>query len=275
MTSTPALRDPAQPPPVADDLRRMWRRRHFVIYSARSDLRVRQMDTLLGTLWLVIDPALQILIYYLIFGLLLEADRGVDNFLPFLAIGVFSFSYMRKVILGCAKSLPKSRGLISSMSFPRALIPVSVAVAEAIAFAFPALVMLVATVITGETVTWRWLMLVPVFLLQALFALGAGFVAARITFYFRDFENILAFLLRMAFYFSGVLFLVDRYVTNETARVIVDFNPFLAFISLYRWCLMGMDVNGRIVGSAIVWALAGIVIGYLWFRAREQEYGRD
>jgi teichoic acid transport system permease protein len=271
----PPLRDPARLRPLGDDLGRLWRRRHFLVYSAFSELRAREMDTLLGNLWHLVNPALQILVYYVVFGLMLGTDRGVDNFLPFLAIGVFSFQFMRRVIVGSARSLVDNRGLITSVAFPRALLPLSVAVSEAIAFLFPALMMLTVAIITGETPTIRWLLLIPIFMLQALFTIGAGFISARITFYFRDFENLLDFLLRMAFYFSGVLFLVDRFVPDPTARAIVDANPFLGFISLYRWSLMDLPVTRTLVVSTFLWGLVGVAVGYLWFRRREPEYGRE
>jgi ABC-type polysaccharide/polyol phosphate export permease len=77
----------------------------------------------------------------------------------------------------------------------------------------------------------------------------------------------------MAFYFSGVLFLVDRYVTDPTLRTIADLNPLLDYLSLYRWAIMDMPVSSLLVVSAIAWAFLGLPAGYLWFRRRETSYG--
>jgi len=179
------------------------------------------------------------------------------------------------VIIGGAKSLHKNRGLIHSISAPRAIFPIAVMLTEAAAFAFPFLVMLFVAVVTGESLAWRWLMMIPIFVAQSLFAVGLGFIAARITFYFRDFENILDFLFRMAFYFSGVLFFVDKFVKDPTARRIADLNPLLDFISLYRWAVLGFPVGTRLIVSALAWTLIAPVAGYLWFQRRERDYGRE
>ena len=244
-------------------------------FAAMSNLRTQQMDTVLGNVWHLLNPALQIVVYYIVFGLILGTDRGVDNFLPFLAIGIFAFQYMRKAIVGAARSLIRNRGLIQSIAFPRATLPLAVTVSEAAAFLAPAVVMLIVAVSTGETPEVRWLLIGPIFALQTLFVAGAAFIAARITFYFRDFENILDFLFRMAFYFSGVLFLVDRFVTNETARAIADLNPLLGFISLYRWAVMGIPVSSTLTVAAIAWAAVTPVVGYVWFQRRERDFGRE
>ena len=269
------LADPSRRRPVVEDLRRIWDRRDFLLFAAGSDLRAQEMDTVLGNTWHLLNPMLQILVYFLVFGLILGTDRGVPNFLPFLAIGIFTFSYMRKVIIGGAKSLHKNRGVIHSISAPRAIFPIAVMLTEAAAFAFPFLVMLLVAVVTGESLAWRWLMMIPIFVAQSLFAVGLGFIAARITFYFRDFENILDFLFRMAFYFSGVLFFVDKFVKDPTARRIADLNPLLDFISLYRWAVLGFPVGKRLIVSALAWTLIAPVAGYLWFQRRERDYGRE
>ncbi|MEX0825677.1 MAG: hypothetical protein WD184_02810 [Acidimicrobiia bacterium] len=269
------LQDPSRRRPIREDLLRLWSRRHFVMFAAVSNLHSQQMDTVLGNVWHLLNPAWQVLVYYIIFGLILEIDRGVGNFLPFLAIGIFAFQYMRKSIVGAARSLISNRGLIQSIAFPRATLPIAVTASEAAAFLAPAIVMLAVALLTGETLSLRWLLILPIFGLQTLFVVGAAFIAARITFYFRDFENILDFLFRMAFYFSGVLFLVERFVQDGTVRALANLNPLLDYISLYRWAVMDMPVTRLLVISAFSWALITPVVGYVWFQRRERDYGRE
>lgn len=271
----PELLDPSRRRPVGEDLRRIWSRRDFIWFAAISDVRNQQIDTVFGNIWHLLNPALQISVYFVVFGLILGTDRGVDNFLPFLAIGIFTFGYMRTVIVLGATSLTKHSGLIRSMSFPRAVLPLSVGVTATVGFVFQFVIMLVVAAATGETPSVRWLMTIPIFGGQALFALGMAFVAARITFSFRDFENILQFLFRMAFYFSGVLFYVEKFVHNPTARQIADLNPLLDFITLHRWAVMGLPVSTTALVSSVVWSLGGLVLGYLWFQRREPDYGRE
>jgi teichoic acid transport system permease protein len=134
-------------------------------------------------------------------------------------------------------------------------------------------VMLAVALITGETISLRWLLIPVIFALQTMFSLGMAFIAARLTFHFPDFDNILVFLFRMAFYFSGVLFLVDRYVSDPALRPIVDANPLFDYLSLYRWAVMDMPITKVLVISSIAWAVLGLPLGYLWFRARESAYG--
>jgi teichoic acid transport system permease protein len=269
------LRDPARRRSTVEDLRRVWALRHFLWYSAVSELRARQMLTFLGNLWHLLNPALHIFVYYVVFGVIIGTDRGVDNFLPFLAIGVFSFDHMRRVVIGGSSSLISNRGLIQSISLPKTVLPLSLATAEIVSFAFPAIVMIVVALITGERPMLSWVLLAPIYVLQILFVTGLAFIGARITFYVKDFENILRILFRFAFYMSGVLFLVDRFVSSDSMRRVIDLNPFYDYVTLYRWAIMGMPISKLAVLSACVWPVVSIVVGYWWFRGREQDYGRE
>jgi teichoic acid transport system permease protein len=273
--ASPELRDVSQRRPHWEELKRIWARRHFLWYAAVSELRAQEMDTFLGNLWHLFNPALQIFVYFIVFGQILGTDRGVDNFIPFLAIGIFSFGFIRSIAMSGAKSLVSNSGLIKTISFPLTTLPISVAVSELVAFGFPLAVMLGVAVLTGEFPALTWLAIAPIIGLQWLFAVGLGFMAARITFHVRDFQNILGFLFRMAFYFSGVLFLVDRFVPNPTARHIVNFNPFFDYLSLQRWAVMGDPVPGAVVAAAFMWAIVTPVLGFVWFRRKEGEYGRE
>jgi len=267
------LHDPTKNRSLREDLNRIWKRRGYVVYSSVSELRAKEMDTFLGNLWHLLNPALRVLVYFVVFGVILNTSRGVDNFLSFVAIGVFAYSFMRSSVVGGARSIVGSRGLIQSFDFPRALLPISRTGAELAAFIPPMIVMFAVALSTGETLSLRWFLIPLILAIQVMFSLGMAFFAARLTFHFPDFNNILEFVFRMAFYFSGVLFLVDRYVTDPTLRTIADLNPLLDYLSLYRWAIMDMPVSSLLVVSAIAWAFLGLPAGYLWFRRRETSYG--
>jgi ABC-type polysaccharide/polyol phosphate export permease len=64
-------------------------------------------------------------------------------------------------------------------------------------------------------------------------------------------------------------------VPNPTARHIVNVNPFFDYLSLQRWAVMGDPVPGAVVAAAFMWAIVTPVLGFVWFRRKEGEYGRE
>lgn len=252
----------------------MWSRRSYIWYVARSTLREKQMNSVLGNLWHLLNPMLQIGVYYLIFGLVLEVDRGVDNFITFLTIGTLTFTFGQRSTLSGAKAIVSNTGLIQAVGFPRAILPVTSTLTETLSMLPSFLVIGVAAVVTGETPSPRWLLLVPTMAVLAVFNMGAAMYAARATSIVRDVQQILPFVFRILLYASGVLFNATTYADGGY-RLLFVLNPFYAFITIARWTILGGDIAASLFISVGLWTIAIIVTGFFWFRAGEASYGRS
>lgn len=262
--------------PLGRYLNETWRRRDFAIAMPLGELRAQNMDTVLGNIWHVMNPILLVAVYFIIFGLLLKVDRGVNNFLPFLTIGVFSFHYSQKTMIAGAKSISSNEGLLRSFQFPRVLLPASTVIGQSLAFLPAVGIMLLIALATGEPLRPSWLILLPVFALQALFNLGGTFVVARMADRFRDLQNVLPFIFRLLFYLSGVLYLVEEVLASyPTLLATFNFNPFYVFLTLARGPLMDeMSIAPVQWVSAVAWTAALLTVGFWYFRAGEHQYGR-
>ncbi|MEQ8842927.1 MAG: ABC transporter permease [Acidimicrobiales bacterium] len=260
--------------PLGLYLRGVWQRRDYILQVPLNELRVEQANTLLGNAWLIINPLLSVAIYYLVFGVILDASRGVDDYIAFLVIGVFTFLFSNRMIVNGAKSVSSSIGLVRAIRFPRAVLPISTAVASIIRFAPNFLVMLVTVLAFGNFPDLRWLLLVPIFLLQVLFSAGGSFFVARLNHLYADMENTLPFVFRLLFYLSGVLYSVDRFVDHGGWRAAFALNPLYDYLTLWRWGLLGTPVDGWTVLGAVLWAIITPIAGFAFFRAGEAGYGR-
>lgn len=231
------------------------------------------MNTVFGNLWHLLNPVLSIAVYYLVFGVLLDTTRGVEYFIPFLAIGVFVFQYTQKSTTSGARSLVSNQGLLRSISFPRAMLPLTTVVTETLSFLPGVAVMIAVALIAGVPVQVAWLVIVPVIVLQFTFNVGAALISARLNHGFRDIENLLPFVFRLLFYGSGVLFSVDAYLDDPELRWVFIANPVFCFLALYRWALLDMPAQTAEVVSAIGWTAGLLVLGLWWFRRGEASYG--
>ena len=270
------MRDAHEAAKLAPYLQELRSRGSYLWYVSSNELRSRQVTSVLGNLWHLLNPALSIAVYYVIFGLLLKTTRGVDNFILFLTVGLFLFQYTQKATIDGAKSVVNNASLIKAIRFPRALLPITSTVTETLASLSTFVVAYAIALITGEPVTWRWLMLPGVIALMFVFNLGAAMIAARLTTHFHDTTQILPFVFRLLLYASGVIFSVDAYTEdNPAVRALFVLNPMYCFISLGRWCLMAGNLEVSLLLSATIWAAAILIVGFFWFRAAEERYARD
>lgn len=256
-------------------LKSIWVRRDYVISVPAADLRSRHMNTALGQFWHVLNPLFTTAVYFLIFGVILRTDRGVDNFLLFLTTGVFFYQFSQRSMMNGAKAIQSNRGLIKSLQFPRAILVLTAIVEQTLAFLPMVGILLFMAIVTGAPISAGWLWLVPLIATQVLFNLGGAFVLARAADRFSDLLQVLPYLFRIMHYMAGVMFSVDRFVSNPSLRAVFDLNPFFAFVSLARLPLLGGELPPILIGTVLVWSITLPILGFFVFRGGEQDYGRE
>jgi teichoic acid transport system permease protein len=272
----PQLRDVQARAPLGAYLRSIHDRRAYIWNVAVNELRHRQITNVLGNLWHLLNPALTIGVYYLIFGLLLETDRGVDNFLLFITVGLFIFQFTQKGTTEGAKSIVTNMGVIKAVNFPRALLPLTSTVTELLAMIPTLVVMFGVALVSGASPSLRWFGVLPLIGVQFVFTLGCALIAARLTTHFVDTLQILPFVFRLILYASGVIFSVDAYVDQGgLAYTLFVLNPVYCYISIARWSVIGTPMRDELIVSGTIWAFVTLVVGLLWFRANEERYARD
>lgn len=269
-------------PPLWRYLVLLWSRRDFAVAMATGEFKAQHANTVLGGLWYLLNPLLQLGVYYLVFGVLLGIDRGLENFIGFLATGIFVYQFIQRSVTQGAAAMSKNQSLIRSLQFPRALLPLASLLREALTLRVALVVVAVILLSTGEPLRWTWLLAAPLLVLTALFSAGAAFIAARLADKVKDIENVLPFLFRLGFYASGVLFLAERFISDEMANPglwlsLFIVNPIYSLISLVRHYTMTSLVQEQIGWmwlSAVSWTVTLAVVGLIFFRAGETTYGR-
>jgi len=234
------LRPSAQRPSVSGYLYQLWRRMPFILAYATARNVAMYTEAKLGQLWQVLTPLLNAGVYFLIFGLLLHINRGIPNYLAFLVTGVFVFNFTQRVFLTTSNVMRESLPLIRALQFPRASLPLAYVMVELQQMALSMAVLIVIVLITGEPVTWYWLLVIPALALQTIFNAGVGLLVARLGAQLNDFSQLLPFLMRTWLYASGVLYSISTLDLKNHPWVItvLELNPAALYITLVRNALL-------------------------------------
>jgi teichoic acid transport system permease protein len=262
--------------PIAEYTRRLWHRRWFVVAYTTASNAVGYERSFLGQAWQLLTPLLNILVYYLIFGLLLHTSRGVPNFIAYLSVGVFVFSFCTDSLVSGSRAITGNLGLVRALQFPRAVLPVSTTLVALLRLLYSLVVIVPILLITGEPITWRWLELVPAFGLQALFCLGLAFTVARIGAGVPDTSQVLPFVARVWMYTSGVMYSVQVFSAGHAAWVgtLLTLNPGYVYLTLARHALLvGSPATPATWLIAAAWAVGMLAPSYLYFWRGEEAYG--
>jgi len=265
-------------PPLAVYVNQLWQRRHFIWYDSRQRAANQNTRHLLGNLWLVLKPMLDAVFYYVIFALLLKVDRGIENFPAFLVIGLLMFRSTSGAISAGGGSMRAAKSMLRAFSFPRAAVPISNVLQRALTAVITTSAMCVAIILIPPHALPKltWVLIVPIFVLHMFVNLGITFITARIGWHFPDMTNLMSVISRMLMYGSGVMFPIERFISDPVIREIVMLNPLFRIIEMSRSVLIDgtvPDLKSWLIVSA--WAVVLVVGGLLFFWRGEESYGRE
>lgn len=272
------LRRAGARPSLGNYTRELWGRRHFIIEFSRAKNAIGYSRSFLGQAWQVLTPLLNAGVYYLIFGVLLSTRRGVNNYVAFLVIGIFIFTFTQSSMLHGARAISDNLGLTRVLHFPRAVLPVASTVIALQRLLVSMVVMIPIVVLTGERPTLHWLLLVPALTLQALFCFGLAGIMARIGARVPDTSQILPFLLRTWLYLSGVFYSIHTFAAHhgQWVKFLLQVNPGAVYVDLARDALItsNQPLPPYEWLYGVGWALVIAGAGYVFFWQAEEQYGR-
>ncbi|MDB6094845.1 MAG: type transporter [Verrucomicrobia bacterium] len=251
--------------------RDLWRYRELLGFLAWRDIKVRYKQTALGAAWALIQPAVTLVVFTFIFGRLAKMPSGGVPYPLLVMAGLLPWQLFANALSNASGSLVGNTHLISKIYFPRLVVPLSALAVAVIDFAIVAVLYFALCAWWNDWPDWRVLAL-PLFTLLALLAaLGGGLWLTALTVRYRDFRYVVPFLLQLGVFLSPVGFST---ATIPNWRLLFSFNPMVAVIDGFRWCLLRGQAPLSFPSLAIGCAATAIMLvtGLMYFRKTERSF---
>lgn len=269
-------------PSLVEYVRQLWGRRHFILAFSQAKLTAQYSQAKLGQVWQVATPLLNALVYYLIFGLILDAGRGMpkDVYIPFLVTGIFVFTFTQSSAMAGVRAISGNLGLVRALHFPRASLPVSFALQQLQQLLFSMIVLFIVAVAFGSYPTLSWVLIVPALALQFLFNAGVALIVARMGAKTPDLAQLMPFIMRTWMYASGVMFSIPVMLKDKPSWIadVLQWNPAAVYMDLMRFALIDGYGSGNLPphvwAVAAGWAVLAVAGGFVYFWKAEERYGR-
>jgi teichoic acid transport system permease protein len=257
-------------PPIGPYVRELWRRREFAFELSRTKLQAQHFDTAFGQLWLVLNPLLLALVYFILVDILRSGHRP-PGFFAHLVAGIFAYYFVSGAVRDGVKSVTSGGKLVLNTAFPRVLLPLSTVITSFKRFVPTFLIYIPIHLISGRPVTWNVLWIVPIIFSLALVAAGLSMFVAALQVYFRDLKSFLPYILRIWLYASPVLYYAEE--VPDRYKPLIEINPIGALLG--AWSDVLNAGHSPLAGDMLLglaWGVALFVGGALFFMSREREF---
>jgi lipopolysaccharide transport system permease protein len=260
------------------NLRDLWTYRELILFMVWRDLLVRYKQTVLGIIWAILQPFLNMVVFSIFFGEL--AGMPTDNGIPypiFAYAALLPFTLFSKALNDASRSLVGHQNMVSKIYFPRLILPLSSVLGGIVDFGLAFIVLIGLMIYYAITAgfqfiinaAWLWL---PFFILLALVtALGVALWLSALYVQYRDVGYILPFLAEFWKFVSPVVY--SSTMIPEQWQMLYSINPMVGVINGFRWALLGAP--SPIGMGLLVSTIAAIVLlatGLVYFRRMERTF---
>jgi ABC-2 type transport system permease protein len=218
-----------------------WRRSlDLAVMLAYTDWKLRFFGSVLGYFWSLLRPLLLFGVLYLVFSQVVKVGGDVQDYPVQLLIGVIVFSFWGEVTSGSVTSVVDREALVRKIAFPRAVIPLSVALGAAFNLFLNLLVLGAFLAIAGVEPQWTWLLVPFPLLFLVLFAVGVSLMLSSLYVSFRDVQPVWDVILQALFYATPVIYPIETLADkSESLSHVALMNPVATVIQEVRHLVLG------------------------------------
>jgi lipopolysaccharide transport system permease protein len=253
------------------DLAELWQFRDLCVALGRRDVTLRYRQTILGIVWVLLQPLIAGGVFAVIFGKVAGLKTGTStSYFLFAYAGFVGWSAFQNALSRAAGSVLGQGHLVTKVFFPRLVLPISAVFSALIDFGVAMAALLVWFGITRMPIGPALLTL-PfwAFLLFAM-GLGLGTIAAALSVRFRDVQHALPVLVQLLLYASPVAYATS--VVPESVRRWFVLNPLAGALDGFRWAVLGADPpSGLSVAIAVAGTVVTLVAGAVIFARFERQ----
>jgi lipopolysaccharide transport system permease protein len=243
-------------------------RRRLIRYLVQADVRKKGADTLLGNLWWVLDPLLQMAVYVVLVSVVF--NRAVPDYPLFIFAAILPWKWFQSTVQDAITSVTGADRLIRQIQFPKLVLPLASAGAGVVNFLF-GLVPLAALmlILYRERISWTLVLIPLIAIVQFFFNVAVAVGLAALNVFYRDVGNLSRHFLRLWFYLSPGLYAIeDLRVATEEIHVVGQLllaNPFAILFTAYRDVIYGerapdwAGLGALLAGSLLLLALTTLM----------------
>jgi lipopolysaccharide transport system permease protein len=254
----------------AFEWRELWRFRDLFVILAERDIRLRYRQTLLGIVWVILQPLAASAVFAAIFGLFAKLPSNGVPYLPFVFAAMLPWNLFAGGVQRAGNSLVANAGLITKIYLPRAIIPIASVTAGVIDFAVASVVMLGLMIGYGVTPGWAILAVPLLAILGLAISVGTSLLFSALNVYYRDFSYAMPFILQVWMYGSPVVYASS--LVPERYQLLYGLNPMVGVIDGFRWALLGGPVPTTAIAESVVVAVLILLTGAIVFRRIERNF---
>ena len=243
----------------------------LLIELVKREIKARYKQSILGYAWVILVPIINLIVLSVVFSFFVKIPTGGIPYPIFLFVALVPWMFTANSISLATRSLLANKTLITKISLPREIFPISSIISKFIDFILYFLVLLVMTFFFGVHLQLTLLYIPLIFGVQTLLIMGISFFLSAVNVFYRDVENLLEVALMAWMYLTPVLYPPE--LVPAVYRTIYNLNPLTPIVDAYRnTFLYGVAPAWPSFIYATLFSLVVFIVGYVFFKEKSKYF---
>ena len=242
----------------------------LLLELVKKDIVLKYRKAHLGILWILIEPLLSSVVYYLIFYRLY--DRNDRSFIGYILIGRLFYSMLRNGTTAAGNSIIRNQNLIKKFNFPRSVIPLSAVIAQFVFFLISLLDLIPVLLISGVHFSWTVIQICIPLVMIFFLTLALGYILTVVETIVRDVIHLWNIVMMFIMYSSAIFFSPAK-IIRSGYQWIFEWNPLYRIIELARSTLLyGENLSLAEGVYPALFCMIGLLIGISLFHQLQKVF---
>jgi ABC-type polysaccharide/polyol phosphate export permease len=242
------------------EFRQVFAYRDLIKNLVARDLKVRYKRSILGFVWVMLNPLLMMIVIYMVFS---QIFKGVPNYAAYIISGIILWSMFSHSTSTATNAFLANGGLLKKIAVPKIIFPISSVISGLINFCFSLVPLFIIFTLTGTPLKSSGLLL-PLCIAEVLvFSMGIALILSTVVVFFHDVVYIYEFLLLAWMYFSPIFYPVS--ILPDSIAKWMQFNPVFHYLSLFRGLIYDAGIDRAVLENhffyGLFFALLSLTVG--------------
>ena len=190
-------------------LREIWKSRELLLFLIRKELKVKYKGSFLGFIWSMINPAIVLMVYFVVFRYFLHT--AFPQFALYLFSGLLVWNFFSVSLGGASTAIVRNAGIVKKVSFPREILAISQVGTSLVFFFFQFLVLVIYLIGFSYAPAWGYLPLIVAALIDLVIITTAlSIFLSAINVYLRDVQHLIDVVLQAWFWGVPIIYSYNR-----------------------------------------------------------------
>lgn len=241
---------------MLSEFKELYRYKELLKNLVSRDIKKRYKRSTIGFLWVMLDPLLMMLVFYIIFAGFFSRD--IQNYTAYVISGIAMWQLFAQGTRVASLAFINNRNLISKLYIPKSIFPISVVASSLVHFIFSLVPLSGIIIFSGTDIIYRIIFLPLVVGLVFLFSLGISLTISTVSVFFHDVIYIYDVIIMAWMYLSAIFYPIS--ILPEKFRYIMQLNPMYHYITLFRACLYEKTIS---ITGHLLWGIAFAILAFL------------